>query len=206
MLLLHKPSPATIHDFLVDQARLDFTYPAVGATAVVPPKDYVVDRSRIELGKGEGVFRAAQAALKQWEQFHLGWVEASPRATPIQTGKVVIVVARTFGLWWLNACRVVYVVDEIEPIHRFGFAYGTLPGHAAKGEERFLIEWDRADDRVWYEIFAFSRPKHLLTYIGYPMVRSLQERFRRESSAVMQQAVVYSVPIVAKPLDNDAAN
>ena len=38
---------------------------------------------------------------------------------------------------------------------RFGFAYGTLPGHGGSGEERFLIERDR-DDGVWYDILAFS--------------------------------------------------
>ena len=50
------------------------------------------------------------------------------------------------GLWWLNACRIVYVVDEAGPVTKFGFAYGTLPGHAGTGEERFLVEWDRASD------------------------------------------------------------
>jgi hypothetical protein len=29
-----------------------------------------------------------------------------------------------FGVWTLNTCRIVYVVDEAT---RFGFAYGTLP-------------------------------------------------------------------------------
>ena len=56
----------------------------------------------------------------------------------------------------VNACRVVYVVDEEEPIQRYGFAYGTLPDHAETGEERFLVEWNRASGEVWYDILAFS--------------------------------------------------
>jgi uncharacterized protein (UPF0548 family) len=102
---------------------------------------------------------------------------------------VVAIVARAIGLWWLNACRIVYVVDETGPITRFGFAYGTLPGHAGSGEERFLIEWNKADNSVWYDILAFSRPWHVLTKIGYPMVRRAQKRFGRESSAAMKRAV-----------------
>ena len=35
---------------------------------------------------------------------------------------------RAIGFWWLNACRIVYVVDEAGPITQFGFAYGTLAG------------------------------------------------------------------------------
>ena len=28
----------------------------------------------------------------------------------------------------------------------------TLPGHVESGEERFLTEWDRSDDAVWFDI------------------------------------------------------
>jgi uncharacterized protein (UPF0548 family) len=83
----------------------------------------------------------------------------------------------------------VYVVDESGPISKFGFAYGTLPGHVESGEERFLIEWDRADDSVWYDILAFSRPNHILIRLGYPIVRRTQKRFGRDSAASMLRAV-----------------
>src|SRR5215510_6001960 len=119
MLALRKPSPEQLRDFLAAQSKLDFTYPAVGATATVPPAGYVVDRTRIKLGEGAKVFAAAKAALGRWEHFHLGWVEIWPPETPIQAGQVVAVVARLFGLWWLNACRIVYVVDEEGPVKRF---------------------------------------------------------------------------------------
>ena len=189
MLLLRKPSPAAVRDFLAGQIGLEFTYPAVGATASVPPAGYVVDHTRIKLGEGEAAFRSARAALERWDEFDLGWVEAGPRDTPIRAGAVVAVAARVLGLWWLNACRVVYVVDDAEPVRRFGFAYGTLPGHAESGEERFLVEWDRADDSVWYDILAFSRPAHVLARLGYPLTRRVQKRFARGSAAAVLRAV-----------------
>lgn len=189
MLLLRKPSPSIIRDFLAVQSRLDLTYAAVGATAAVPPSGYIVDHTRIRLGEGESVYQAAQNALERWEQFRLGWLEAWSPDTPIKTGEVVAVVARAIGLWWLNACRIVYDISEIEPVRRFGFAYGTLPDHVGTGEERFLVEWDRADNSVWYDILAFSRPNHMLARLGYPMVRRTQKRFGRESAAAMLQVV-----------------
>ena len=67
--------------------------------------------------------------------------------------------------------------------------YGTLPGHVESGEERFLIEWDRDTDRVCYDILAFSRPNHLLTRLGYPLVRRSQKRFGRDSAEAMFRAV-----------------
>ena len=189
MLSLRKPSVDAMQRFLSAQAKLPFTYEAVGATAETPPAGYVVDRTRIKLGEGEPVFRSAIAALRRWEQFRLGWVEAWPSDTPIQKGEVVAVMGRAIGVWWLNACRIVYVVDETGPISKFGFAYGTLPGHVESGEERFLIEWDRSDEGVWFDIMAFSRPNHVLTRLGYPVVRRLQKRFGRDSAASMINAV-----------------
>ena len=189
MLLFRRPSPSVINDFRAAQARLDFTYTAVGATAATPPPGYAVDRTRVKLGSGEGVYRAARFAFERWEQFRLGWIEAVPTDTPLKAGEVVAIVARVFGVWWANACRVVYAVDETGPVSRFGFAYGTLPDHAESGEERFLIEWDRADDSVWYDILAFSRPHHLLARLGYPLTRRTQRRFARDSAAAMLRAV-----------------
>ena len=189
MLSLRKPSVEILRRFLAAQAKLPFTYEPVGATAEVPPAGFVVDRIRIKLGEGEPVFRSAIAALRRWEQFRLGWVEAWSPDTPIQPGEVVAVMGRAMGVWWLNACRVVYVVNEAGPISKFGFAYGTLPGHVESGEERFLIEWDRSNDGVWYDILAFSRPNHFSARLGYPVVRRLQKRFGRDSAASMRKAV-----------------
>src|SRR5205085_2581382 len=111
------------------QANQPFNYPAVGATAGTPPAGYVVDHYRVKLGEGEAVFQAAKAALQRWDQFRLGWVEASSPPTAIKAGEVVAVMGHAMGVWWLNACRIVYVVDEPGPISKYGFAYGTLPDH-----------------------------------------------------------------------------
>ncbi len=189
MVSLRRPSTETIRDFLESQSKLGFTYTAIGATASQPPAGYTVDHTRIKLGEGEEVFMNAKAALGRWEQFHLGWVEAWSPETPIETGEVVAVIARNLGLWWLNACRIVYIVDGMGSVSRYGFAYGTLPDHAGTGEERFIVEWDRASGVVWYDILAFSRPHLLITRLGYPYMRRVQKRFGRESAAAMLKGV-----------------
>jgi uncharacterized protein (UPF0548 family) len=189
MKSLRRPTAPMVREFLAAQAKLGFTYTAVGATAGRPPTGYVVDHTRIKLGEGEEVFTRAKDALRRWDQFRLGWVEAWPPETPIRTGEVVAVVARRLGLWWLGACRVVYVVDEPGSVGRYGFAYGTLPDHAGSGEERFLVEWDRASGEVWYDILAFSRPQWILARLGYRYMRRFQKRFGSESAAAMVRAV-----------------
>ena len=169
---------------------MDFTYAASGATQGEPPAGFVVDHTRMKLGRGEEVFNKAKRILERWGQFDLGWVEAWPTDTPLRRGEVVAVVAHLFGLWWLSACRIVYVVDEVAPVTRFGFAYGTLPDHAGTGEERFLVEWDHETGEVWYDILAFSRPRWLIARLGYPYMRRLQRRFGRDSSAVVANAAM----------------
>ena len=189
MLSLHKPTPDTIRRFLAAQAASEFTYSAVGATATHPPTGFLVAHTRIKLGEGKKTFQIARAGLERWEQFNPGWLEAYSPEMRIHAGEVMAVLAHAIGLWWLNACRIVYVVDEVEPIQRFGFAYGTLPDHAASGEERFLVEWNRADNSVWYDILSFSRARHILARLGYPMFRRKQIQFGRESAAAMLRVV-----------------
>ena len=202
MLLFRKPSDAFIRRFLVEQSRLDFSYEAVGTTFGELPAGFVVDRTRIRLGEGEAVFLAAKEALARWDQFRLGWVESCPESAPIEKGTVVAVLARTMMLWWLNACRIVETVHDAGEIARFGFAYGTLPEHAEMGEERFLIEWNRMDDSVWFDILAFSRPKHPLVRLAYPLVRRTQKRFGREAAASMLRSVkrIGPPPVLISPV------
>jgi uncharacterized protein (UPF0548 family) len=191
MFSFRKPSDEALRRFLAAQARLEFTYAAVGATSDGRqiPAGYYVDHTRVQLGSGAAAFERACAALRRWEQFRLGWCEAFPADTPLRAGETVVVVASVFGSWWSNAARIVYTIDESEEsIARFGFAYGTLPGHVETGEERFLVEWDRASDQVCYDILAFSRPRHILSRLGYPFARALQRRFGRQSAAAMQRA------------------
>ena len=188
MISLRKPSSETVRAFLASQSGLALSYPAVGATSATPPAGHVVDHARIQLGVGSSVFAKGKAALERWQHFQLGWVEPYWPDTAIEPGQVVGVLARVYGLWWLNACRIVYVVDERGSVTRFGFAYGTLPEHLESGEERFTIEWRHADDQVWYDILAFSRPNQLVARVGYPLVRRLQRRFARNSAQAMVQA------------------
>src|SRR5262249_13669760 len=83
---LGRPSHAMIRGFLDQQAKLNLTYAAIGATSAVPPHGYVVDHTRIKLGEGKEVFQRATSALGRWDQFQLGWVEAWSPETPIRTG------------------------------------------------------------------------------------------------------------------------
>lgn len=166
------------------RVRGPFSYNEVGATAEAEmPAGYDHDHYRVKLGEGEATWRAAQQALRQWAQFPAPWTQVTPADAPIAVGTTVAVAARAFGLWWLNAARIVYVVHERD---RFGFAYGTLAEHFECGEERFLIE--RVGDEVFYDIRVFSRPTRVLIRLGYPWARRLQRRFGRDSLASVKDA------------------
>ena len=182
MFMVREPSDADVARFIESQRDLAFTYAEVGATNATPPARYNVDHNRIQLGTGEATFRGAVEALKHWRQFELGWVTIVPRGVRVEVGATVAVKARAFGTWSLNASRVVYTIDESR---RFGFAYGTLPDHVERGEERFLVEW-LPDDSVWYDILAFSKPQHPLVKLSVPLARRLQHKFTRDSLSRMK--------------------
>jgi uncharacterized protein (UPF0548 family) len=192
MFTLSEPSDEDVLKFVSGQFNLPFSYAEVGATQAGTPAGYTVDHNRVQLGRGADVFKRAVEALRQWRQFDLGWVTLATRDVKVEKDAVVAVKAWAGGLWSLNACRVVYLIDEQGPLTRFGFAYGTLPDHIERGEERFLIEWSRGDDSVWYDILAFSRPRHPLVKIGFPVARVMQKRFARDSLARMKSLVTHS--------------
>ena len=187
MFVLRQPNEALIRRFITSQKDLPFSYAQVGATQTTPPLGYTIDHNRIRLGEGRETFMRANDALSKWRHFELGWASVVPHGSPLQTGTTVAVQAHMFGFWSLNACRIVYTINEDGPVKRFGFAYGTLPDHAECGEERFMIEWSE-DDSVCYDIYAFSRPQKAIVKLGLPLARRLQKRFGRESLAVMATA------------------
>ena len=182
------PERPFLEQYRKSRQAAPFTYEEayVGATAnSVAPVDYDHDFNQVELGSGAACFEQAKAALKGWAMFPNGWTRLYPKAVPIDKDLVVLVLFRLFGFWWANSCRIVYTFDESS---RFGFAYGTLPGHVEQGEERFWVEMDE-EDAVWYRIRAFSRPAIWLTKIGYPVARHFQRRFVQDSLAAMQEFV-----------------
>jgi len=193
MFLLGRPSEAAAWRFISSQEKLPFSYKGVGASREgAAPRGYVVDRYRVRLGEGPEIYAQAVEALRGWRQFDLGWVRLCWPDTTIEVDATVGVLARHYGFWSLNTARIVYVIEESGEAERFGFGYGTLPGHGERGEERFLIEWNREDGSVHYDVFAFSRPNHPLAWPGYPFARVLQRRFARDSKRAMVRTVARS--------------
>lgn len=191
MLSLCKPTPERIEVFLKTRRDAPFSYAAIGASLKQPPAGFTVDHNRVALGRGALVFKAACAALTAWEMYPSGWLLLIGRDAPIALGQVVAMMIRVCGVWSLNPCRIVAVVDEeCDGVRRFGFAYGTLACHAECGEERFMVAWDLTTDTVWYDLFAFSRPRHMLAWLCFPWVRRLQRRFASDSLAAMREAVI----------------
>ncbi len=178
------PSESVVNTFLSRQTDLAFNYHHVGATRETPPAGFKIDHTRAQLGTGVDLFRAARTAIEQWQQLDLGWLRAQANCPTVTADAVVATIARSMGVWWFNVCRVIYVIDEAD--RQYGFGYGTLAGHMAKGEERFLVEIDDKG-QVWYDILAFSKPERLLARVGYPYLRVVQKRFARQSVARMQQ-------------------
>ena len=188
LMRLRKPSRERVQSFLARQASLPHSYPEVGTECGEAPRGYVMDHHRVQLGQGGSAFERAKAALLRWEMFRTGWLELCWPDTPIEAGSPVALLARVLGVWTLSACRVVRRIEADGVVETFGFSYGTLPDHPLRGEERFVLEWRHEDDSVWYDLRAFSRPKSLLSWLAYPLVRHLQRRFAEHSMRAMWSA------------------
>jgi uncharacterized protein (UPF0548 family) len=194
------PRPAALSTFLAglrDAASPPpYSYAEVGASRhnAERPHGYNLDHNRVQIGMGVAGFEAACAAMRAWRMFPAPWTRIVPADTPIQVGEVVVMQAHALGLWWMNAARIVYTINEPGTSRRFGFAYGTLLAHVEQGEERFSVELHE-DGTVWYDLRAFSKPRYWPVRIGKHLARRLQARFVRESQLSMRAAVASALAL-----------
>src|SRR5229473_376679 len=185
MFFVRRPSQEAIRRFVRDSQELPLSYGPIGiANGKTPCRD--LDAAIVTIGRGRTDFNRARTALMAWKQFDIGWVETFPRHAPVEAGTVVAVLIQHLWFWSLNGCRVLY---DVGGDGRFGFAYGTLTNHAESGEELFDVFLDSENDEVRYRIRATSKPQAALARMGQPIVRALQERFRRDSAAAMKRAI-----------------
>jgi len=189
MFLLRKPNENTVRRFITKQKSTQFSYSDRGLSrSGIAPHGYVLDHNRVQLGTGPETFRRARRAIQEWKMFAMPWLQLCWPDAPISANTNVAILISHFGFWSLNAARVVYLVEDHGSCEKYGFAYGTLPEHGESGEERFTVEFHSADESVWYDLFAFSRP-NTAARIAYPLTRSLQRRFAADSKLAMKRAV-----------------
>ncbi len=190
MFTFSEPPDVQIESFLATQRELPFSYKEVGASQNAVPEGFPINHYRARLSAGETAFARAKDALQNWAMYKLEWTKIYPSGAPVKPNGVVCVVVNHGFCWSINPCRIIYVLEETEgAVERFGFAFGTLPGHSEEGEERFTVEWQRDNDSVWYELLAFARPHHILAKIGSPFVGFTQRRFAKDSFSAMRKAV-----------------
>ncbi|MDQ2746812.1 MAG: DUF1990 domain-containing protein [Acidobacteriota bacterium] len=193
MFCLTKPTAAEIRNFLKHCRADDFSYAEIGSSRFgerfETAAEYSFDHNRIKIGNGAEDYGKAVEAVKSWKMFDLSWVELHRTDTPIIVGENVAVLASHFGFWSLNASRIVYLIEENDgAVEKFGFAYGTLTEHGESGEERFTVEFHKENGEVWYDLYAFSKPQHILAQIGFPIARMLQSEFAEDSKKAMVRA------------------
>jgi uncharacterized protein (UPF0548 family) len=151
---------------------------------------WFVDRHDVSIGRGADDFESACGALRRWAQFPREWTMMATPLAPIEVGAIAGYSARALGSWWSYCCRILTVIDQTDGdgTRRFGFEYGTLRGHAERGEERFLVTMT-PDGDVRFSLFAVSRPGRWFTWIGLPFARRAQARFRAGASEAMRVRV-----------------
>ena len=195
MIKLRKPSGRDIERILDSSREAEFNYPFTGVTRELlvdgdGPKGFRLNRFTVSLGSGDEVFEAAKEAIDSWQMFNHSMASLHPVGIDTSLQTCVAVLFRGYGLWILNPARILYRLSESSlrdgRVRQFGFAYGTLPGHIAKGEECFSVEIDTITNEVQFRITVISRPGHLLSWIGSLIMTREQKRFRRLAGRAMK--------------------
>jgi uncharacterized protein (UPF0548 family) len=173
---VRQPSRDDLAAWLLKVRDQRVTYGEVGATgSSTLPSGYRHDRYSVRLGEGDMAFDRGRDALGTWQAHRHVGATLAPDDPEIAVGTDVIVAMRVGPVFVVAPCRIVSVTDDES---RYGFAYGTLPGHPERGEEAFHVVIAR-DGEVTFEVVAFSRPADRLARLGSPVARLIQTRITR---------------------------
>lgn len=142
------------------------TYTEVGATAGEMPPGYHHVRARRVVGHGRADFERAADALLAGEAQRRAGARVTLSETPMRAGTRVTMRLGVFRI----PCLVVWA-ERTDTVA--GFAYGTLPGHPERGEERFTLTLQPTGEVV-FDIAAFSAPGRWFTRVGAPLGRLVQ--------------------------------
>jgi uncharacterized protein (UPF0548 family) len=181
---LRRPTDRALASLVASQADAAVTYAEVGATRGNLPPGYRHDRWTADLGRYQpDAFERAAEVIRTWGVQRGAGLHVYPGSPVRDAATFALVVPLPIG-YVTAAGRVVYLIEEPG---RSGFAYGTLPWHPERGEEAFVVL--RLDDRIRFEISAFSRPRHPLARIGFPVTRLLQRRATSAYLDAMRRAL-----------------
>jgi uncharacterized protein (UPF0548 family) len=125
---LTAPREDDVRRFISKQKDSSFSYPDVGASATAVPAGYNLDHNRVQLGRGENTWQRGLGAIRAWRMFSMPWVNLHWQSAPIMVGTDIAVSVHHFGFYSLNACRIVYLVDDEGAVKRFWLCLWDLSG------------------------------------------------------------------------------
>jgi len=169
---------------LVEACDARPTYEAIGSTHPDRPHGPAyVDSSR-KVPTASGSMDRARHALRTWvAQQGLGAHIAPPDA-PVTEGTTLLVVLPAGPIELVAPVRVMWVIDEPD---RFGFGYGTLPGHPERGEESFVAQ--ARDDEITLTVAVDAVPASWAARLAGPVGSAVQRRsVRRYLDALVDHA------------------
>jgi uncharacterized protein (UPF0548 family) len=144
--------------------------------------------TRAVVGRGRADYARATQLISAWA-FLPHWMHTHPVRVPQETGRSLVVVANTLGVRWLLPTRILTSLTDDDGV-TIGFVYGALPGHIARGYERFVASFDTTTGAVVFDITAVARiTKPVLRPVA-PLFPLVQWYFRRAAMRRLRASVI----------------
>jgi uncharacterized protein (UPF0548 family) len=167
-IALGRRTGETLEEAYARALSAELTYRHVGST--LQPGSVPGVRDMTVVREVPGTLAAAQATLRCFAPHDGIRARILPPDAALEVRQTLVVVLPFGPIEMCVPTRIVVVVDEPT---RFGFAYGTLPGHVEAGEELFLAEAVDAD-RLRLTIRIHARAASALARLGGPVSPLLQ--------------------------------
>lgn len=130
----------------------------------------------VVIGHGDDCWNRATHDVLRWVvKTRSGFSVEPAESHLVREGAELTLIARVGPLRIREPIRVVAVVQEAA---RYGFAYGTRPGHPVSGEEAFIVH-RTPEGTVSLTLRSLTRPGRGRWRLLYPAVLVAQRIYRR---------------------------
>ncbi len=119
-----------------------------------------------------GDFKQASNAIRAWAGHRHAGIARFPDMPPLELGETL---ALTIPVGPISVSATAQVVELIDELDRFGFAYSTLPHHPEDGEESFVVTRHPNGDLEMI-VTAVWRGAAVANHVLPPLTRFLQNQ------------------------------
>lgn len=191
MIGLRKYDNEKLEKLIENKNKIQLSYEDIGlAKRQQSPPNYHTNSYSTKIGQGRKVYEHAQQIITDLDHLQFNWISCHTSTDKLGLGTFISIQSRLLGLRGLAISQIIEIIDrEDSNTIEYGYVMGTTHYHIVRGEEAFIIKYEKDTGIVTYTIYSYSKTNGLLVTLASPLIRNKQRQFVRSAANYLQSQV-----------------